>query len=144
MTEASELAPLWLSVRVAALATVLVVTAGVPLAHLLAGGRFPGRGLLAGLLLLPLVLPPTVTGYVLLQVLGRRALPLLVDDGAAASQHHPELSRGHAALAGANALDLEQSGRVRVEEAAEVDADLAVRFGTEFLVLTFAALEDDR
>ena len=69
---AADLAPLWLSVKVAALAASLDVAAGVPLAYLLARGRFPGKGLLAGLLVLPLVLPPTVLGYYLLQVLGRR------------------------------------------------------------------------
>jgi molybdate transport system permease protein len=67
-----DLAPLWLSLRVAFLATVLIVAAGVPLALLLARGRFPGKGLLAGALALPLVLPPTVLGYYLLQLLGRR------------------------------------------------------------------------
>lgn len=69
----SDLEPLKLSLQVAAVATVLVVLLGVPLAVLLARGRFPGRGLLAGLLILPMVLPPTVTGYCLLLVLGRRA-----------------------------------------------------------------------
>lgn len=73
MTAAGDLGPLWLSARVATAATALVVAAGVPLAYLLARGRFPGKGLLAGLLVLPLVLPPTVLGYALLQVLGRRA-----------------------------------------------------------------------
>src|SRR4051794_5018586 len=68
-----ELAPLWLSLRIAACATALIVAAGVPLAWLLARGRFPGKGLLAGVLVLPLVLPPTVLGYYLLQVFGRRA-----------------------------------------------------------------------
>jgi molybdate transport system permease protein len=68
-----DLAPLWLSLRVAALATALIIGAGTPLALLLARGRFPGRGVLAGVLSLPLVLPPTVLGYELLQVLGRRA-----------------------------------------------------------------------
>jgi molybdate transport system permease protein len=67
------LAPLWLSLRVALLATVGIVILGVPLALLLARGRFPGKGVLAGILILPLVLPPTVLGYYLLQLLGRRA-----------------------------------------------------------------------
>jgi molybdate transport system permease protein len=66
-----DLDPFLLSLRVAGLATLLIVAAGVPLAVLLARGRFPGKGLLAGVVLLPLVLPPTVLGYVLLQVLGR-------------------------------------------------------------------------
>jgi molybdate transport system permease protein len=66
-----DLDPFLLSLRVAGLATLLIVAAGVPLAVLLARGRFAGKGLLAGVVLLPLVLPPTVLGYVLLQVLGR-------------------------------------------------------------------------
>ena len=68
-----DLAPLLLSLRVAALATLLVVALGLPLAYLLARGRFPGKGLLAGVLVLPLVLPPTVLGYALLLILGRGA-----------------------------------------------------------------------
>jgi molybdate transport system permease protein len=67
-----DLAPLWLSLRVALVATALIVAAGLPLALVLARGRFPGKGLIAGALTLPLVLPPTVLGYYLLQVLGRR------------------------------------------------------------------------
>ncbi len=72
MTEPDDLAPLWLSLRVASLATLLIVALGTPLALLLARGRFRGKGLLAGVLTLPLVLPPTVLGYLLLQVLSRR------------------------------------------------------------------------
>jgi molybdate transport system permease protein len=68
-----DLDPFLLSLRVAGLATLLIVAAGVPMAVLLARGRFPGKALLAGVVLLPLVLPPTVLGYVLLQVLGRGA-----------------------------------------------------------------------
>lgn len=69
----SDFEPLVLSLRVAAAATILVVALGVPLAVLLARARFPGRGLLAGILILPMVLPPTVMGYCLLLILGRRA-----------------------------------------------------------------------
>jgi len=68
----TDLAPFWLSIRVAALATLLIVAAGLPLAVLLARGRFPGKAILGGLLVLPLVLPPTVLGFILLQLLGRR------------------------------------------------------------------------
>jgi molybdate transport system permease protein len=69
---ADDLGPLWLSMKVATAATLLIVAAGLPVGWLLARRRFPGKGLLAGLLTLPLVLPPTVLGYLLLQVLGRR------------------------------------------------------------------------
>jgi len=46
----------------------------LPVALLLARSKFPGKALFAGILILPLVLPPTVLGYCLLHVLGRRAL----------------------------------------------------------------------
>ena len=69
----SDLGPFWLSLRVASLATLLIVAAGMPIALALARARFPGKGLIAGILVLPLVLPPTVLGYYLLQLLGRRA-----------------------------------------------------------------------
>ena len=69
----SDFSPFWLSLRVASLATGAIVAAGMPLAFLLARGQFPGKNLLAGILVLPLVLPPTVLGYYLLRILGRRA-----------------------------------------------------------------------
>jgi len=69
-----DLSPLWLSLRVASVATLLIVVLGLPAALILARARFPGKPLLAGILILPLVLPPTVLGYYLLQVLGKRTL----------------------------------------------------------------------
>jgi len=63
---------LLLSIRVAALATLLNALVGIPLAYLLARRRFRGRGLVDLLTTLPLVLPPTVTGYYLIVLLGRR------------------------------------------------------------------------
>src|SRR5439155_12241090 len=69
----SDLGPLRLSLQVASLATVLIVTVGLPAAWVLARAQFPGKALVAGILVLPLVLPPTVLGYSLLQILGRRA-----------------------------------------------------------------------
>jgi len=65
--------PLWLSLQVAVLATLLVMLGGIPLAWLLARRQFPGKELLAGLTSLPLVLPPTVLGYYLLVVLGNQS-----------------------------------------------------------------------
>jgi len=66
-----DLFPLWLSLRVAALATLLTLLGGIPLAWLLARRRFPGRDLLEALVVFPLVLPPTVLGYYLLVLIGR-------------------------------------------------------------------------
>ncbi len=69
----NDLAPFWLSIQVASMSTALIVAFGLPTAWVLARRDFPGKALVAGLLILPLVLPPTVLGYYLLQVLGRRA-----------------------------------------------------------------------
>src|SRR5580765_4599616 len=63
---------LLLSLRVAALATLLNALVGIPLAYLLARRRFRGRALVDLLTTLPLVLPPTLTGYYLIVLLGRR------------------------------------------------------------------------
>ncbi len=65
------LEPLLLSLRVTAVAAVIILVAGLPLALLLARVHFRGRTLVEALVNLPLVLPPTVTGYYLLLVLGR-------------------------------------------------------------------------
>jgi molybdate transport system permease protein len=62
--------PLWLSLRVALFATAVVLPFGVVVAHLQAGRRYPGHGLVTTIVLLPLVLPPTVTGYYLVVLLG--------------------------------------------------------------------------
>ena len=65
--------PLWLSLKVAALSTIVSVVLGVGLAWLLARRTFRGRDLLDAAVMLPLVLPPTVLGYYLLVLLGRES-----------------------------------------------------------------------
>jgi molybdate transport system permease protein len=67
-----EWAAVRLSLFVAAWATLASLPAGIAVAWVLARGRFPGRALLDGLVHLPLVLPPVVTGYLLLVLFGRR------------------------------------------------------------------------
>ena len=71
---AEAVSAVWLSARVAVAATLLNAVIGVPIAYLLARRRFWGRGLVDLLVTLPLVLPPTVTGYYLIVVLGRRGV----------------------------------------------------------------------
>ena len=61
-----------LSLKVATTATLAVTVTGIPLAYLLARKDFPGKHLLDALVTLPLIFPPTVTGYLLLLLLGRR------------------------------------------------------------------------
>ena len=52
-------------------ATVVSLPFGVLVAHALARWRFPGHALLNGLVHLPLILPPVVTGYLLLLTFGK-------------------------------------------------------------------------
>lgn len=65
--------PLLLSLRVAAIATLITTVVGVAGAYALARFRFPGRGLVEAVASLPIVLPPTVLGYYLLISIGRNS-----------------------------------------------------------------------
>ncbi|GGW99723.1 molybdate ABC transporter permease subunit [Undibacterium macrobrachii] len=62
-----------LSLKVAGIATLLNLFLGVAVGYLLARTRFPGRDLLDTVLTLPMVMPPTVLGYYLLVLMGRRS-----------------------------------------------------------------------
>jgi molybdate transport system permease protein len=62
-----------LSLRIAVVATAVALPFGIAVAWLLARRHFYGRALLDGLVHLPLVLPPVVTGYLLLITFGRKA-----------------------------------------------------------------------
>lgn len=66
--------PLWLSLRVACLATAISLVVGLGLAYLLAKRRFRGKNLLETIVTVPIVLPPTVLGFYLLVVLGRESV----------------------------------------------------------------------
>ena len=61
-----------LSLKVAFWATVLSLPLGIVTAYALARGRFAGRQILNGLVLVPLIMPPVVTGYLLLLTFGRQ------------------------------------------------------------------------
>lgn len=66
--------PLKLSLLVVTAATLIIATLGLALGLLLAKGKFHGQELLASFFTLPLVLPPTVSGYYLIVLLGRHGL----------------------------------------------------------------------
>jgi molybdate transport system permease protein len=61
-----------LSVKVALVATLAALPVAIAVATLLARARFPGKTLVDALVHLPLVMPPVVTGYLLLLAFGRR------------------------------------------------------------------------
>jgi len=143
--------------QVAVLATALNAAIGIPLAYLMAKRRFWGQTALDLLVTLPLVLPPTVTGYYLIIVLGRRgwlgaplyeltgwtvaftwyaavvaatvmALPLVVRTARAAIESvDPELERAAFTL-----------GRTKWQTALEVTLPLARNGILTGLVLAFA------
>lgn len=67
-----ELVAIELSLRVATVAVLVSLPLGVLVAYGLSRGNFRGKMLLDGLVHMPLVLPPVVTGYALLLLFGRR------------------------------------------------------------------------
>ena len=69
-----SISALRLSLQVAVAATALNALVGIPIAYALARRRFWGRSLVDLLVTLPLILPPTVVGYYLIVLLGRRGL----------------------------------------------------------------------
>ena len=72
LTSDSSLTALRLSIVVATSAAMLSLVLGFPLAWVLSRSSFPGRRVVRGLVILPLVMPPVVGGVALLAVFGRR------------------------------------------------------------------------
>ena len=67
------LSPLWISLKTSAVATLLAFGLGLAAARVMSRYRGRARGLVDGIFLLPLVLPPTVVGFFLLLLFGRRS-----------------------------------------------------------------------
>ena len=78
-----EWTAIWLSLRIAIVATVASLPLGIFTAYALARWNFPGKTLVNGFVHLPLVLPPVVTGFILLILLGRQGVfgPFLASIG---------------------------------------------------------------
>lgn len=74
LSSPQSLEAIGLSLAVAIAATSVALLLGVPLAVVLARTSFPGRGVVRGAVVLPVVLPPVVAGVGLLSALGRRGL----------------------------------------------------------------------
>jgi len=74
LLQSAFLSPLRLTLLVAGQATVAALILGVGIAYIMGRYRFIGRDMLDAILTLPLVLPPTVLGYYILVVVGRRGL----------------------------------------------------------------------
>ena len=64
--------PIILSVKVALIATVIAFFLGVFFAYLLTKRKVPGKNIWETILILPMILPPSIVGYLLLKVFGKR------------------------------------------------------------------------
>jgi molybdate transport system permease protein len=78
-----EWTAIWLSLRIATVAMLASLPFGVLCAYALARWNFPGKMIFNGIIHMPLVLPPVVTGFILLLLFGRRGMfgPFLADLG---------------------------------------------------------------
>ncbi len=78
-----EWTAIWLSLRIAVVATLASLPFGILSAYALARWHFPGKMIFNGFVHMPLVLPPVVTGFILLLLFGRRGTfgPFLADLG---------------------------------------------------------------
>jgi molybdate transport system permease protein len=72
--EIPPLSPLWISLRVSLLATIITFWLGIIIAYKMYQWQNRMRGLIDGILITPLVLPPTVVGFVLLVLLGKNGI----------------------------------------------------------------------
>ena len=66
-----NLSPLWISLKIAAIATVIIFFLGIAAAHWMLTYRGKWKSLIEGFLISPLILPPTVVGFLLLLLFGR-------------------------------------------------------------------------
>lgn len=66
------MAPVLLSLKVATIATIFAFILGVFFAYILTKKRVPGKNIWETLLILPMILPPSIVGYLLLKLFGRR------------------------------------------------------------------------
>ncbi len=67
----TNLTPIWISLKTATTATIITFFLGIMAARWMLGYRGKSKGLIEGLLTAPLVLPPTVVGFLLLLLFGR-------------------------------------------------------------------------
>lgn len=65
--------PLYLSMRVSLLATFIVALFGIPIGFYFSRRQFPGKQVLETLFVMPMILPPTVLGYILLILLSKNS-----------------------------------------------------------------------
>lgn len=68
------LSPIWLSLKVATISGVIVIIMGTLIGKALARRKFKGKAVVETILMLPMVLPPTVVGFLLIIVFGKNSI----------------------------------------------------------------------
>ncbi|TSI05191.1 molybdate ABC transporter permease subunit [Lysinibacillus sp. BW-2-10] len=66
--------PIWLSLKISVIASIFVILIGTVVGRFLGRASFKGKSIIETLLMLPMVLPPTVVGFVLIVVFGRNSI----------------------------------------------------------------------
>ncbi|MCT0252741.1 molybdate ABC transporter permease subunit [Synechocystis sp. CS-94] len=69
----TDLTPLWISLKTASLATMVTFLLGIAAAHWMLGDRSPWKSVIDSIFIAPLILPPTVVGFLLLLLLGKNS-----------------------------------------------------------------------
>jgi molybdate transport system permease protein len=73
LADESVAGPLGLSLKIATIATIVAGVVGVAIAYVVSRRRFRGKAIVEALICLPLVLPPTVVGYLLIVAFGKQS-----------------------------------------------------------------------
>ena len=137
LREPSVRAALKLSLLSSALATLMAMWVAVPVGHVLAGVPFPGRALLALLVDVPLVLPPTVVGLSLL-LLSQTAVGRFVSGGAPVAYAVPAVVLAQFVVTAAFASEAaRRTFARRGGRAAELARSLGCSRGQAFWRVTF-------
>lgn len=68
------LSPIWLSLKIATISGIVVIIIGTLAGRLLARKSFKGKAILETILMLPMVLPPTVVGFILIIIFGKNSI----------------------------------------------------------------------
>ncbi|MDT3699872.1 MAG: molybdate ABC transporter permease subunit [Thermincola sp.] len=70
----AAVSPLWVSLKTAFTATIITFFLGIAAARWMVSFKGKGKGLIDGLILMPMVLPPTVVGFILLLIFGKNGI----------------------------------------------------------------------
>lgn len=72
--DSSVISPIIISIKIALVATVITVIFGTALGMLFVRKKFPGKDVLEVIITLPMIMPPSITGYILLLIIGRKGI----------------------------------------------------------------------